>query len=85
LEYSRAESNKAGHRWLSAPVLASVLGYADQRRWRQHDLAVPDHLHAPAVAIWYGGLAMGLMATMGFVLLTRALRAEEAKPTRLVR
>jgi len=37
------------------------------------------------VAIWYGGLVMGLVATLGFVLLTRALWAQEAEPTRLVR
>jgi len=30
------------------------------------------------VAIWYSGLAMGLAAAMGFVLLSRALRAGEA-------
>jgi len=32
------------------------------------------------VAIWYGGLAMGLVAALGFVLLARALRARETKP-----
>jgi len=37
------------------------------------------------VAIWYGGLAMGLVAAVGFVLLARALRAQETKPTRLAR
>ena len=31
------------------------------------------------VAIWYGGLAMGLVGTLGFVLLARALREQEAK------
>jgi len=33
-----------------------------------------DHL-AP-VAIWYGGLVMGLVAALGFILLTRALRTQ---------
>jgi len=32
------------------------------------------------VAIWYGGLVMGLVATLGFGLLARALRARETKP-----
>jgi MFS family permease len=32
------------------------------------------------VAIWYGGLAMGLSATLGFVLLARALRTQETEP-----
>ena len=32
------------------------------------------------VAIWYGGLAMGLAATLGFALLARALRRQRATP-----
>ena len=32
------------------------------------------------VAIWYGGLAMGLAATLGFVLLGRRPRARESSP-----
>jgi len=32
------------------------------------------------VAIWYGGLGMGLVAALGFVLLARALRAQESEP-----
>lgn len=31
------------------------------------------------VAIWYGGLALGLVAALGFVLLARALRARKAE------
>ena len=37
------------------------------------------------VAIWYGGLVMGLAAAVGFVLLARALRAQETESTRPVR
>jgi len=37
------------------------------------------------VAIWYGGLVMGLVATSGFVLLARALRTQEMEPTKLAR
>ena len=29
------------------------------------------------VAIWYGGLAMGLVAALGFVALNRALQVQE--------
>ena len=32
------------------------------------------------VAIWYGGLAMGLAAMLGFVLLARALPVQETEP-----
>jgi len=34
------------------------------------------------VAIWYGGLVMGLVATLGFGLLARALRTGEARSRR---
>ena len=37
------------------------------------------------VAIWYGGLVMGLVATLGFVLLAQALRVQKTEPTRLAR
>lgn len=32
------------------------------------------------VAIWHGGLGMGLVAALGFVLLARALRVQESEP-----
>jgi MFS family permease len=36
--------------------------------------------HVAPVAIWYGGLAIGLAAMLGFVLLARRLRVREASP-----
>jgi MFS family permease len=36
--------------------------------------------HVAPVAIWYGGLAIGLAAMLGFVLLARGLRRREASP-----